>query len=149
MKSTSTMKLMAAFLAIALWAAPLQAADSYMLDKGHSSVHFKVQRGGAVFVVGRFNDIDGSAQWDSADPANNSLEMVIQTGSVDSGNDEQMNTARQCALARRNPGRPGRRPRVVSQFATKRYLCYNVFYESQPGLASVSWIQVGECWACS
>ena len=69
--------------------AQLRAADSFEVDPAHSFVTFKVSRGGASFIVARFNGLEGKAVWDEANPAAGSLELTIQTGSVDSGNERR------------------------------------------------------------
>ena len=65
------------------------AADSYTVDPVHSFVYFKVLRGGVTNVVGRFNEVAGTAVWDEANPAAGSLQLTIQAGSVDSGNERR------------------------------------------------------------
>ena len=48
-------------------AAPLSAADTYTIDKGHSSVEFRI-RHFASKVSGRFGDFEGAIQADPAKP---------------------------------------------------------------------------------
>jgi len=65
--------------------AAAQAAETYAVDKIHSQVQFKVQHKGAGFVFGRFNDFSGSFTIDPKKPANSSVELTVQAGSVDTG----------------------------------------------------------------
>lgn len=68
---------------------PILAADSYQVDSVHTFINFKVLRSGFSYVVGRFNSFSGSATWDDADPAGRSLEITIDAGSVDTGNERR------------------------------------------------------------
>jgi polyisoprenoid-binding protein YceI len=82
-----TMFLTAAALALPLVAqAPAAAApEVWGLDKNHSGVTFKV-RHLMSNVTGQFRDFDVSLAIDRAKPAASSVELTIQTGSIDTGN---------------------------------------------------------------
>jgi polyisoprenoid-binding protein YceI len=60
------------------------AARSFTVDSGHSSVVFRVLHLNTAFFYGTFDKVSGSLNWDSANPANSSLEVVIDANSVDS-----------------------------------------------------------------
>ena len=74
-------------LAAALMMAPLsaQAADAYKLDTTHAVVAFKVSHLGFSTTYGNFDKVDGSMTFDEANPANSSVEVTIDTASIDSG----------------------------------------------------------------
>jgi polyisoprenoid-binding protein YceI len=69
----------------AIAAAPLFAADTYAVDKGHSSVEFRI-RHFASRVHGRFSDFEGSIQADPAKPEGSSVAFTIKTASIDTNN---------------------------------------------------------------
>jgi polyisoprenoid-binding protein YceI len=66
-------------------AAPVLASDTYTIDKGHSSVEFKV-RHFASKVNGRFGDFEGTIQADPAKPEASSVTFTIKTASIDTNN---------------------------------------------------------------
>lgn len=65
------------------------ASDNYDVDTAHTFINFKVKRAGFSYVVGRFNSFNGSAVWDESDQSRRSLELTIQTESVDTGNERR------------------------------------------------------------
>jgi len=69
---------------LALWVAtlPLFAADTYKIDKAHSSAEFKV-RHMVGNVGGRFSDFSGTVNVDKANPSASSVDFTIQTASID------------------------------------------------------------------
>jgi polyisoprenoid-binding protein YceI len=73
-------------LAAALAAAPFTAgaADTFVIDKAHSEASFQV-RHFVTKVRGRFNDFTGTIQVDRANPAASSVELSIQSASLDTG----------------------------------------------------------------
>ncbi len=68
----------------------VQAAD-YDLDiKGqHAFVQFKIQHLGYSWLYGRFDEFDGSFSYDENSPEKASIEMTVQTGSVNSNHAER------------------------------------------------------------
>ncbi len=66
-------------------AAPLFAADTYAIDKGHSDVSFTI-RHFASKVHGRFSDFDGTIQADTARPDASSVVFTIKAASIDTNN---------------------------------------------------------------
>ncbi|MBX7259441.1 MAG: YceI family protein [Candidatus Hydrogenedentes bacterium] len=61
-------------------------AETYELDPVHSTFQFRVKHLGVSFAYGRFNDSKGSFVLDPNDPSKNSIEVEIQTKSVDTAN---------------------------------------------------------------
>jgi len=76
--------LLALAVAAATLATPLQAADTYTIDKNHSDVSFQV-RHFVSKVRGRFTDFEGTIQVDTANAAASSVAFTIKTASVDTG----------------------------------------------------------------
>jgi len=76
--------------AAAMTATVANAAD-YVIDTqgAHASVNFKVKHLGYSWLVGRFNDFEGSFEWDKAKPADSEIEVTIKTASVDSNHAER------------------------------------------------------------
>lgn len=66
-------------------------AEEYLIDtKGsHASIQFKVSHLGYSFVVGRFNDFTGKFSYDEKDPSKATVEVTIDTASVDSNHAER------------------------------------------------------------
>ena len=81
------MRLFAPLFALGLGlAAPLaQAADSYMFDKGHTTVRATWNHAGLSMQSLNFRDIGGEVKIDLETPANSSLNVVIPLSSIDTG----------------------------------------------------------------
>jgi len=79
-----------AFSAVAMTSGFANAAD-YKLDiKGaHAFVNFKIQHLGYSWLTGRFNQFDGQFQWDADKPDASSIEVTIDTSSIDSNHAER------------------------------------------------------------
>ena len=76
---------LALFLGLAVPAlSPAQGALEYQVDPVHSFFLFKVGHFGVGNVYGRFDAVSGTLAYDAATPANDSLQIEVQTGSVDS-----------------------------------------------------------------
>ena len=60
------------------------AADTFAFDKAHSTIGFQVRH---LFskVPGKFDDFSGQIQLDEANPEQSSVEVTINTASVDTG----------------------------------------------------------------
>lgn len=67
------------------------APENYVVDTQgmHASVNFKINHLGYSWIVGRFNDFKGSFVFDEAEAANNSVDVTINTSSVDSNHAER------------------------------------------------------------
>lgn len=68
----------------------LQAAE-YAIDKEgqHAFINFKISHLGYSWLYGGFNDFDGSFNWDADKPEASSVNVVINTASVDSNHAER------------------------------------------------------------
>jgi polyisoprenoid-binding protein YceI len=60
------------------------AADTFAIDKAHSSIGFQVRH---LFsnVPGKFDDFSGTLVFDEASPEQSSVEVTIKTASIDTG----------------------------------------------------------------
>ncbi|MCW8345584.1 YceI family protein [Vibrio sp. ZSDZ65] len=66
------------------------AADYAIDTKGaHASVNFKVSHLGYSFIQGRFNDFSGQFSYDPANVAASSVEVTVDTTSLDSNHAER------------------------------------------------------------
>jgi polyisoprenoid-binding protein YceI len=75
-----------------LLAAPslLPAAD-YVIDteKAHAFIHFRIKHLGYSWLLGRFNEFEGTFSYDEANPAASKVEVSIRTASIDSNHAER------------------------------------------------------------
>jgi polyisoprenoid-binding protein YceI len=63
-------------------------AETYSIDKTHSSVSFSI-RHLVSRVSGRFNDFSGTIQYDPAAPEKSQVEAVVQMASIDTDNEKR------------------------------------------------------------
>lgn len=78
--------------AAGLWTIPWNAnaeVERYALDPGHSFVTFSISHLGYSMLQGRFNDLEGSFEYDTENPAGSSIKVVIKTASVDTNHAER------------------------------------------------------------
>lgn len=61
-------------------------SGSYVLDREHASVIWRVSHMGLSHFTGRFNTINATLRLDSEEPANSLLTVAIDARSVDTGN---------------------------------------------------------------
>jgi len=68
----------------------LQAAD-YVIDteKAHAFIQFRIKHLGYSWLLGRFNDFDGSFSYDETKPTASTVEVSIRTASIDSNHAER------------------------------------------------------------
>jgi len=80
----------ALLLAGCMTAGMVQAAD-YVIDtmKAHAFIQFRIQHLGYSWLLGRFNDFSGKFSYDEANPDAASVEVRIETGSIDSNHAER------------------------------------------------------------
>jgi polyisoprenoid-binding protein YceI len=71
-----------------LAAAPLFAADTFVIDKAHSAATFKIKHMMAN-VTGRFAEFSGTVNADRETPANSSVEFTIQAASITTNTPER------------------------------------------------------------
>lgn len=64
-------------------------AESYKVDTVHSSAVFKIKHNGAANFHGRFNDINGTVNFDSKNPAKSSVMIEIDANTVDTKNTQR------------------------------------------------------------
>ncbi len=62
------------------------AGGPYTVDTSHTSVIYRIRHNDVAYFYGRFNDITGSIDYDSASPAKGSVSLTIKTQSVDTKN---------------------------------------------------------------
>lgn len=74
--------------ALVLAASPALAAETYLVDKGHSEATFQV-RHLVTKVRGHFTDFEGTIQVDRAKPESSSVEFVVKAASIDSDNPDR------------------------------------------------------------
>ena len=61
-------------------------AAEYKIDQTHTTIGFKVSHLGFSYVIGRFDDFEGSFTYDSQTPENSSVMVTIDTTSINSNN---------------------------------------------------------------
>ena len=71
------------FTALAMVAAATAQVGNWQIDPNHSSAQFSVKHLGVSTVRGAFTKVSGSAKYDPANPANDSLTASIEANSVD------------------------------------------------------------------
>ncbi|WP_349557545.1 YceI family protein [Marinobacter sp. NFXS9] len=81
-------------VSMAVLAGGAQAADgdgTYAFDtKGdHQFIMFKISHLGYSYIYGRFNEFDGQFTYNAEDPSKNSVQVTIDTSSVDSNHAER------------------------------------------------------------
>ena len=69
--------------AIAMAATAAAQAGTWQIDPNHTAAQFSVRHLGVSTVRGAFTRVSGSAKYDPADPAKDSLEVTIDADSVD------------------------------------------------------------------
>ena len=58
-------------------------ADTYKIDRSHSSIGFSVRHMGLGKVKGEFRDFAGTVEYDSSDISKSKVEAIIQVPSID------------------------------------------------------------------
>lgn len=66
-------------------ASPAPLAGKWAVDAAHTNVNFAIRHMGISTIRGRFNDVAGTIVADAAHPEKNSVEVTIQTASIDTG----------------------------------------------------------------
>ena len=83
-------KLIATAALLAATSVPAFAAD-YAIDKSHTMVFFSVNHLGFSNSNGQFTDFEGKFSFDEAAPEKSTVEVTIQTDSIDLANNEKWN----------------------------------------------------------
>ena len=65
---------------------PAARAEQYKVDPVHSSVVFRIKHLGVSYCYGRFDKISGTFTLDEQNPAASTIDVVVESGSVDTGN---------------------------------------------------------------
>jgi polyisoprenoid-binding protein YceI len=65
---------------------PTDLTGTYVIDPAHTRIGFSARHAMVTKVRGAFNEFDGGATLDFADPTNSSAHLTIQTASVDTRN---------------------------------------------------------------
>ena len=70
---------------------PLVSASDYIIDTkdAHAFIQFKISHLGYSWVLGRFNTFEGHFSYDENDPSAASIEVTIDTGSIDTNHAER------------------------------------------------------------
>lgn len=78
-------------VALALSGPALTHAADYLIDtdKAHAFIQFRIKHLGYSWLLGRFNDFDGSFSYDEKNPEASSVTVTIRTGSIDSNHAER------------------------------------------------------------
>ena len=76
------------FLGLLMMAMPALGAE-YEIDTAHSAIAFKIKHLTISSVKGTFDDFSGTFTFDPASPASASVEAVIQTASISTGNEKR------------------------------------------------------------
>lgn len=78
----------AAMAAVLSFPVQALAADKYEFDKEHTQILFFVNHLGYSFSQGEFLEFDGGFVFDEANPENSSIDVTIQTESIDMDSEE-------------------------------------------------------------
>lgn len=78
-------------MAVAVSVQANEHSGTYAFDKkdDHQFITFKISHLGYSWLYGRFNDFDGQFVYDAENPENSSVNVVIDTSSVDSNHAER------------------------------------------------------------
>lgn len=75
--------------ALSLGFAGTAAAETFKVDPAHSFVSFEISHLGFSMLQGRFNKMEGKFTYDAAKPDASTIEVKVDTGSVDSNYGER------------------------------------------------------------
>jgi polyisoprenoid-binding protein YceI len=68
---------------------PTDLSGTYALDPAHTRIGFSARHAMVTKVRGAFNEFEGGATLDFADPTKSSAQLTIQTASVDTRNEQR------------------------------------------------------------
>jgi len=63
--------------------APAAHAADYVVDLSHAFIQFRISHLGYSVLAGRFNDFSGQFAWDSENPQASTIEITVNTASID------------------------------------------------------------------
>lgn len=78
------LKTAALALTMAISAPSIAKSESYKIDPTHSFIQFKASHLGFSWLMGRFNHIEGTLNYDDANIKNSSITVSVNTDSLDS-----------------------------------------------------------------
>ncbi|MGB0663691.1 MAG: YceI family protein [Pontibacterium sp.] len=82
--------LLSTLIAASAVSATANAADYVIDTKGaHASIEFRISHLGVSYVAGRFNTFEGEFSYDSKNAADASVEVTVETSSIDSNHAER------------------------------------------------------------
>lgn len=78
------------FMAL-LWMSSVSYAENYIIDveKAHAFIDFRIQHLGFSWMSGRFNTFSGHFTYDEANPSASTVEVTIDTASIDTNHAER------------------------------------------------------------
>ena len=77
------------FLVLLGFAPPVEASETYKIDKGHTSVIFKVRHMNLANFYGRFNETEGQIIYDAENPSGSSIEFQIKSETIDTNSEKR------------------------------------------------------------
>lgn len=85
------MKIFTHLLLLILLLPVVALAENYKIDvEGmHAAVQFKIKHLGYSWLLGRFDNFDGTFVYDKENPENSSIEMTVKTASINSNHAER------------------------------------------------------------
>ena len=69
--------------------APVEGKTSWKLDPAHTSVEFSAKHMMITTVRGRITGVEGTVYTDEREPSKSSVEAVLKTASIDTGNEQR------------------------------------------------------------
>ena len=78
------LKTAAMALTLAISAPTMAKSESYAIDPTHSFVQFKASHLGFSWLMGRFNKLDGTLDYDDSNISNSRIAVTVHTESLDS-----------------------------------------------------------------
>ncbi|TVR96606.1 MAG: YceI family protein [Wenzhouxiangellaceae bacterium] len=77
-------------------AASSNGVEHYLIDTrgAHAFIQFRISHLGFSWLYGRFNEFEGQFSFDPSDPSNSSVEVTVQTASIDSNHERRDNHLR-------------------------------------------------------
>ncbi|MGD8931371.1 MAG: YceI family protein [Chromatiales bacterium] len=78
-----------AILAAVMMLPAIVLADRYLIDTDHAFIQFRIQHLGYSWLYGRFNDFNGSFEYDENNPSAASVQVEIDTASIDTNHAER------------------------------------------------------------
>lgn len=76
-------------LTLSFFAAGSSLAAEFAIDTVHSTILFNVKHMGVGVAYGRFNQFEGTINYDAANPSSASFDVTINAESIDTGNEKR------------------------------------------------------------